>query len=128
MTLIGHVGVYAMGRVDDRHIHGCKDFQVNDVENDGRYVTFGTRTLTIKPATAERIAATLQQMIGRTVTPLAQPGPPGWSGHSAPSRSKMRSAASKSCSRTSRRAIPVGLQANLLQLWANPATSRHMPT
>ncbi|MGO4614792.1 ESX secretion-associated protein EspG [Nocardia sp. 2YAB30] len=68
MTLIGHVGVYAMGSVDNRHIYGRKDFQVNDVENDGRYVTFGTHTLTIKPTTAERIIATLQQMISRTVT------------------------------------------------------------
>ncbi|WP_406281629.1 ESX secretion-associated protein EspG [Nocardia sp. NBC_00881] len=68
MTLIGHVGVYAMGSVDNRHTHGRKDFQVNDVEEDGRYVTFGTHTLTIKPTTAERITATLQQMITRTVT------------------------------------------------------------
>jgi hypothetical protein len=68
MTLIGHVGVYAMGSVDNRHIHGRKDFQLNDVENDGRYVTFGTDTVTIKPTTAERIIGTLQQMIARTVT------------------------------------------------------------
>ncbi|MEU7628526.1 ESX secretion-associated protein EspG [Nocardia sp. NPDC049220] len=68
MTTISHVGVYAMGSVDNRHIHGRKDFQVNDVEDDGRYVTFGTQTLTIKPTTAERIIATLQQLITRTVT------------------------------------------------------------
>ncbi|MGK8489862.1 ESX secretion-associated protein EspG [Nocardia asiatica] len=67
MTLIGHVGVYAMGSVDNRHTHGRKDFQLNDVEDDGRYVTFGADLLTIKPTTAERIAATLQQMIARTV-------------------------------------------------------------
>ncbi|WP_039800281.1 ESX secretion-associated protein EspG [Nocardia araoensis] len=67
MTLIGHVGVYAMGSVDNRHIEGRKDFQLNDVENDGRYVTFGTDVLTIKPTTSERIVATLQQMIARTV-------------------------------------------------------------
>ncbi|MGY1894846.1 ESX secretion-associated protein EspG [Nocardia gipuzkoensis] len=68
MTLIGHVGVYAMGSVDNRHINGRKDFQLNDVENDGRYVTFGTDVVTIKPTTADRIAATLQQMMARTVT------------------------------------------------------------
>ncbi|WP_454195623.1 ESX secretion-associated protein EspG [Nocardia sp. Marseille-Q1738] len=68
MTLITHVGVYAMGSADNRHIHGRKDFQLNDVENDGRYVTFGTDTLTVKPTTNERVAATLQQMITRTVT------------------------------------------------------------
>ncbi|MGQ4599236.1 ESX secretion-associated protein EspG [Nocardia sp. R6R-6] len=68
MTLIGHVGVYAMGSVDNRHTQGCKDFQLNDVADDGRYVTFGTDTLTIKPTTNERVAATLQQMITRTVT------------------------------------------------------------
>lgn len=67
MTLIGHVGVYAMGSVDNRHIKGRKDFQLNDVENDGRYVTFGTDLLTIKPTTADRIAGTLQQMIAKTV-------------------------------------------------------------
>ncbi|WP_067468646.1 ESX secretion-associated protein EspG [Nocardia amamiensis] len=68
MTLIGHVGVYAMGSVDNRHTQGRKDFQINDVEEDGRYVTFGTDTLTVKPTTNERIATTLQQMINRTVT------------------------------------------------------------
>jgi hypothetical protein len=68
MTLIGHVGVYAMGSVDNRHINGRKDFQLNDVENDGRYVTFGTDVVTIKPTTADRIAGTLQQMMARTVT------------------------------------------------------------
>ncbi|WP_028479001.1 ESX secretion-associated protein EspG [Nocardia sp. CNY236] len=72
MTLIGHIGVYAMGSVDNRHVDGRKDFQLNDVEDDGRYVTFGADTLTIKPTTSERIAATLRQMIIRTVTEVRE--------------------------------------------------------
>ncbi|WP_227996246.1 ESX secretion-associated protein EspG [Nocardia australiensis] len=67
-TMISHVGVYAMGSADNRHIHGRKDFQINDIENDGRYVTFGTHTITVKPSTNDRITTTLQQMITRTVT------------------------------------------------------------
>ncbi|MFR9751224.1 ESX secretion-associated protein EspG [Nocardia sp. 004] len=68
MAMTCHIGVYAMGSVDNRHIDGRKDFQLNDVDDDGRYVTFGTHTLTCKPTTGERITATLQQMIARTVT------------------------------------------------------------
>ncbi|MFF0528354.1 ESX secretion-associated protein EspG [Nocardia amikacinitolerans] len=67
MTLVAHIGVYAMGSPDNRHLHGRKDFQINDVEKDGRYVTFGSDQLTVKPSTADRITATLRQMIARTV-------------------------------------------------------------
>ncbi|MBF6214525.1 ESX secretion-associated protein EspG [Nocardia puris] len=62
-----HVGVYPWGSADNRHTVGRKDFQLTDFENDGRYVTFGTRTIVAKPTTRDRIAATLQEMITRTV-------------------------------------------------------------
>ncbi|MCP2288151.1 ESX secretion-associated protein EspG [Nocardia amikacinitolerans] len=62
-----HVGVYPLGSADNRHIKGRKDFQITDFVDDGRYVTFGTRTVVAKPTTRDRITATVREMIGRTV-------------------------------------------------------------
>ncbi|MEV0033269.1 ESX secretion-associated protein EspG [Nocardia sp. NPDC050793] len=62
-----HVGVYPLGSADNRHIKGRKDFQITDFVDDGRYVTFGTRTVVAKPTTRDRITATMREMITRTV-------------------------------------------------------------
>ncbi|WP_330253956.1 ESX secretion-associated protein EspG [Nocardia sp. NBC_00565] len=66
-TATVHVGVYPLGSVDNRHTKGRKDFQITDFENDGRYVSFGSRTVIVKPTDRQRITATLREMIGRTV-------------------------------------------------------------
>ncbi|MEV0295405.1 ESX secretion-associated protein EspG [Nocardia sp. NPDC050710] len=62
-----HVGVYPLGSVDNRHIKGRKDFQITDFENDGRYVSFGSRMVIVKPTDLQRITATMREMINRTV-------------------------------------------------------------
>ncbi|WP_109529899.1 MULTISPECIES: ESX secretion-associated protein EspG [Nocardia] len=67
-TATTHIGVYPLGSVDNRHIGGRKDFQITDFEDDGRYVSFGSRVVTVKPTDRQRITATLREMISRTVT------------------------------------------------------------
>ncbi|MFC9897482.1 ESX secretion-associated protein EspG [Nocardia sp. NPDC127579] len=62
-----HVAVYPFGSVDNRHTEGRKDFQLTDVENDGRYVTFGTHTVYIKPTESPRVTRTLSDMITATL-------------------------------------------------------------
>ncbi|WP_063045563.1 hypothetical protein [Nocardia pseudovaccinii] len=66
-TATVHVGVYPLGSVDNRHTKGRKDFQITDFDNDGRYVSFGSRTVIVKPTDRQRVTATLREMIGRTV-------------------------------------------------------------
>ncbi|MET7772822.1 ESX secretion-associated protein EspG [Nocardia sp. NPDC005366] len=66
-TASTHVGVYPLGSIDNRHIKGRKDFQIIDFENDGRYVSFGSRVVTVKPTDRQRITATMREMINRTV-------------------------------------------------------------
>ncbi|MFC4375391.1 ESX secretion-associated protein EspG [Nocardia halotolerans] len=63
-----HIAVYPHGSIDNRHTEGRDDFQLHDVTGDGRYVLYGTRTLTVKPALPQRIPTTLSTIITQTVT------------------------------------------------------------
>ncbi|MFI5715941.1 ESX secretion-associated protein EspG [Nocardia sp. NPDC051750] len=67
-TAVTHIGIYPWGSPGNRHIQGRRDFQINDVDGDGRYVIFGDRTIIAKPTTADRIAAPLADMLNRTLT------------------------------------------------------------
>jgi len=66
-STVVHVGIYPWGSPDNRHIQGRRDFQVNDIDGDGRYVIFGDRTIIAKPTTSDRIATTLGSMLDRTL-------------------------------------------------------------
>lgn len=67
-SAVVHVGVFAMGSADNRHVEGRKDFQLNYIAEDDCYVIYGNGTLTSKPTTSDRIAGTLRGMITRTFT------------------------------------------------------------
>ncbi|GAA5059048.1 ESX secretion-associated protein EspG [Nocardia callitridis] len=67
-TSTTHVAVYPFGSIDNRHIKGRKDFQVTDFADDGRYVSFGSRTMIAKPTDRRRLTATVAEMLTRTVT------------------------------------------------------------
>lgn len=66
MDAIFHIAVYPHGSIDNRHTEGRDDFQLHDVTDDGRYVVYGTRTLTVKPAAPHRVTATLASIIAGT--------------------------------------------------------------
>ncbi|MFC6011019.1 ESX secretion-associated protein EspG [Nocardia lasii] len=68
MDAIYHIGVYHYGSVDNRHTEGRDDFQLHDVTDNGRYVVYGNRTLTVKPAAPHRVSKTLSIMITESVT------------------------------------------------------------
>ncbi len=63
-----HIAVYPWGSADNRHIDGRKDFQILDFADDGRYASFGDRTITIKPTDSTRMTAQVRQMLSRTTT------------------------------------------------------------
>ncbi|MGV9822657.1 ESX secretion-associated protein EspG [Nocardia xishanensis] len=66
-TCIAHVAVYPLGSVDNRHIVGRQDFQVNDFEGDGRYISFGEDKVVAKPAPEQALINTVQQRINHLV-------------------------------------------------------------
>lgn len=68
MDAIYHLAVYPYGSIDNRHTDGRDDFQLHDVTDDGRYVVYGTRTLTVKPAAPHRVTTTLATIITETIT------------------------------------------------------------
>ncbi|MFF2086074.1 ESX secretion-associated protein EspG [Nocardia sp. NPDC058176] len=68
MDAIHHLAVYPYGSIDNRHTEGRDDFQLHDVTDDGRYVVYGSRTITVKPAAPHRVAKTLSAIITETVT------------------------------------------------------------
>ncbi|WP_324194151.1 ESX secretion-associated protein EspG [Nocardia blacklockiae] len=62
-----HIAVYPWGSPDNRHTEGRKDFQIIDWIDDGRYASFGDRTVTVKPTDSARMIAQVRQMLSRTV-------------------------------------------------------------
>ncbi|MBB5915241.1 hypothetical protein BJY24_004108 [Nocardia transvalensis] len=71
-TATVHIAVYPWGSPDNRHIQGRKDFQVIDFADDGRYATFGDRTVTAKPTDSTRMTAQLRQLLTRTLTEVRE--------------------------------------------------------
>ncbi|RJO78822.1 ESX secretion-associated protein EspG [Nocardia panacis] len=72
-----HVAVYPHGSVDNRHIQGRRDFQLSDFTGDGRYLSYGLRTVTVRPADATRLTAAIDQLIVQTVAEVRAGGHPG---------------------------------------------------
>ncbi|MFJ1457079.1 ESX secretion-associated protein EspG [Nocardia sp. N2S4-5] len=67
-TATFHIAVYPWGSPDNRHTDGRKDFQIIDWADDGRYASFGDRTVTVKPTDSARMVAQVRQMLSRTVS------------------------------------------------------------